>query len=70
MLLKNLGQILINISVLIFYLGHHAYLHIIETNIPQIKFKKPQNYKALHNKSVPIDYEINYEEYGDNFPIY
>ena len=62
MLLKNLGQILINISILIFYLGHHAYLHIIETNIPQIKFKKPQksqSYKAPQ-----------YEEWGDNYPIY
>ena len=66
MLLKNIGQILINISVIIFYLGHHAYLRIIETNIPQITFKKPHNYEALHNKSIPIDYE----EWGDNYPIY
>ena len=66
MLLKNLGQILINVSVLIFYLGHYTYLRIIETNIPQITFKKPHNYEALHNASIPIDYE----EYGDNYPIY
>ena len=59
MLLKNIGQILINVSVLLFYLGHHAYLRIIETNIPQITFKKPQSYKAPQ-----------YEEYGDNYPIY
>ena len=62
MLLKNLGQILINVSILILYLGHYAYLRIIETNIPQITFKKPHNYEAPHY--------IEYEQWGDNYPIY
>ena len=62
MLLKNLGQILINVSVLLFYLGHYTYLRIIETNIPQITFKKPQSSKDTRY--------IEYEQWGDNYPIY
>ena len=63
MILKNLGQILINVVTLIGVLFNYAFIRLNEI---QITFKKPHNYEALHNTSIPIDYE----EWGDNYPIY
>ena len=62
MLLKNLGQILINVSVLTFYLSHYAYLRIIETNNTKVTLKKSQSSKDTRY--------IEYEQWGDNYPIY
>ena len=62
MLLKNLGQILINVSVLLFYLGHYTYLRIIEPNNTKVTFKKSQSSKDTRY--------IEYEQWGDNYPIY
>ena len=62
MLLKNLGQILINVSVLTFYLSHYSYLRIIEPNNTKVTLKKSQSSKDTRY--------IEYEQWGDNYPIY
>ena len=66
MILKNLGQILINVVTLIGVLFNYAFTRLNEIQITFKKPQKPHNYEELHNVSIPRDYE----EYGDNYPIY